>query len=206
MDFIIELDKIIFKFIHSLSGHSGIIDWLSIFFAEDSRIFMGGLFFLGLVLIYRKYPDKPLYYILVATMIFLLPVMTSAVLREAIMRARPFVTLDITPLIEQSIRYSLPSNHTAASFAIAGMYLAFLKKHFKPVLILAFLVAIARVHTGVHYPLDVTVGAIIGILPGLGLYYQEVTTPDHNEKHSNKHSNNKKLNNKKSNNSKKTLP
>ena len=201
MDFIIELDKIIFKLIHSLSGHSGIIDWLSIFFAEDSRIFMGGLFFLGLVLIYRKYPEKPLYHILVAAMIFLLPVMTSAILREAIMRARPFVILDITPLIEQSIRYSLPSNHTAASFAIAGMYLVFLKKHFKLVLILAFLVAIARVHTGVHYPLDVTVGAIIGILPGLGFYYQEVNTPDHNEKHSNKHSNNKK-----SNNNKRTLP
>lgn len=173
MDFILNLDKKLFHIIHYTSGRLEILDWLGVFFAEDSRVFMGGLFFLGLFLVYRNSSDKSIYNIFFAAIIFLLPVITSNILREVIMRPRPFVSFDISPLIEQSIRPSLPSNHTAASFAVAGMYLAFIKRHFKTVFILACLVALARIYAGTHYPLDVLAGAFIGILPGIVVYYKK---------------------------------
>ncbi len=180
MDSIINLDEALFQSIYSLAGNIEILDWIFIFLAEDSRVFMAGLFFFGLILIYRRNPTRPFYSIFLAIMIFLLPIITSSILREAIMRPRPFLVFDIEPIIEQSIRPSLPSNHSAASFAVAGVYLNFLRSHFKPVVILAFLVMFSRVYAGIHFPLDVLTGGVIGILPSLGLYLQERLQPDSN--------------------------
>ncbi len=57
---------------------------------------------------------------------------------------------------------SFPSGHSAAAFAFAGgagkeMTVASLPLH-----ALAAVVAYSRVHTGVHYPLDALVGAVLG--------------------------------------------
>lgn len=198
ISYILEIDIALFEIIHSLSGRIEILDWLGAFFAEESKIFMGGLFFLAIFLIYRDNRGNSGQYILLAVTIFLLATITSTILREAIIRPRPFVELDISPVIEQSVRPSLPSNHAAASFAIAGIYLAFVRRHFKTVLILACLVALARIYTGTHYPLDVITGAIIGFFPGLGIYYninsieEEIEKKNEKEKSTNNPSSKKK--------------
>ena len=61
---------------------------------------------------------------------------------------------------------SFPSGHTAAAFAFAtgvGRELAWAGP---PLYALAALVGYSRVHTGVHYPLDVIVGALAGVALG----------------------------------------
>jgi undecaprenyl-diphosphatase len=57
---------------------------------------------------------------------------------------------------------SFPSGHAAAAFAFAGGAGRMLPAASLPLHCLAGLVAYSRVHTGVHYPLDVVVGALIG--------------------------------------------
>jgi len=57
---------------------------------------------------------------------------------------------------------SFPSGHSAAAFAFAGGVGRVLPAASLPLHGLAGLVAYSRVHTGVHYPLDVLVGAILG--------------------------------------------
>lgn len=57
---------------------------------------------------------------------------------------------------------SFPSGHAAAAFAFAGGAGRVLPQVSFPLHALAGLVAYSRVHTGVHYPLDVVVGALIG--------------------------------------------
>ena len=59
--------------------------------------------------------------------------------------------------------HSFPSGHTAAAFAFATGAGRVLPWTVPPLSILAGLVAYSRVHTGVHYPLDVVVGALCGV-------------------------------------------
>jgi membrane-associated phospholipid phosphatase len=58
---------------------------------------------------------------------------------------------------------SFPSGHTAAAFAFAAGAGRELPLMAPPLYALAALVGYSRVHTGVHYPLDVIVGALCGI-------------------------------------------
>jgi membrane-associated phospholipid phosphatase len=58
---------------------------------------------------------------------------------------------------------SFPSGHTASAFAFATGAGASLPLVSAPLRALATVVGYSRVHTGVHYPADVLVGAFIGV-------------------------------------------
>ena len=58
---------------------------------------------------------------------------------------------------------SFPSGHTASAFAFATGAGAAEPTLSAPLRALATLVGYSRVHTGVHYPADVVVGAFIGV-------------------------------------------
>ena len=57
---------------------------------------------------------------------------------------------------------SFPSGHAAVAFAFAGAAGRVMPVVSIPLHALAGLVAYSRVHTGVHYPLDVVVGSLLG--------------------------------------------
>jgi membrane-associated phospholipid phosphatase len=58
---------------------------------------------------------------------------------------------------------SFPSGHTASAFGFATGAGAALPAVSAPLRALATLVGYSRVHTGVHYPADVIVGAFLGV-------------------------------------------
>jgi membrane-associated phospholipid phosphatase len=61
---------------------------------------------------------------------------------------------------------SFPSGHTASGFAFTNAVAHTLPAAAGPLGMLASAVGYARIHTGVHYPGDVVIGAVIGTAVG----------------------------------------
>lgn len=75
---------------------------------------------------------------------------------------RPFQTHPVHQLIPHAAGPSLPSDHASAAFAVAFAVGAFLSRRWGVALsVLATIIGFARVWTGVHYPGDILVGALI---------------------------------------------
>lgn len=74
----------------------------------------------------------------------------------------------VTLLVARPTDWSLPSGHTAFSFAaVAGLrYSGVWKKLRIPALVLACLISFSRLCLYLHYPTDVLAGAAVGILCG----------------------------------------
>ncbi len=85
-------------------------------------------------------------------------------LRQAIGRERPPHRFPDPPaLVDVPVSDSFPSGHSAIAFACAAL-LAWLTPLPKiPLFALAALIAFSRVYNGVHYPLDVLGGALLGL-------------------------------------------
>ena len=83
---------------------------------------------------------------------------------KAVERARPFVDHPHAKLLISHARDpGFPSDHATGAFAMA-MALWFYDRTIGAVaLVLAAIIAFARVYVGVHYPADVVGGALIGI-------------------------------------------
>jgi membrane-associated phospholipid phosphatase len=99
--------------------------------------------------------------------------------KNAVSRPRPFVVLPdarlfgevgkgyLAPLPDGSLppkanRHSFPSAHAANFFAMATVAFLFYRRSACFMVPLAAAVAISRVYNGVHYPSDITAGAILG--------------------------------------------
>lgn len=67
------------------------------------------------------------------------------------------------PLVQLPATHSFPSGHATVAFACATA-LAFAVPRLRlPLFVLAALIAFSRVYVGVHYPLDVLAGALLGV-------------------------------------------
>ena len=70
----------------------------------------------------------------------------------------------INLLVSKGGKYSFPSNHAANSFVFATVLSYFYDKNRISLYILASTIAFSRVYVGVHYPLDIIFGSIIGYI------------------------------------------
>lgn len=77
---------------------------------------------------------------------------------------RPFVTYHIIPLYPYKPDASFPSRHASFISVISFAYIYF-KSKWSPLFILFLVwIGLARVFVGVHYPVDILGGFIIGII------------------------------------------
>ncbi len=151
----------LFFLIYSLSHQSAFLDQLMIFCA-NYLIYFAALwmligFFRGSTIEKRALPQI----IIGAVLANFLILFAQKIYPES----RPFVELHISPLISMSsFSPSFPSIHTTLLAVMAFTYL-FLKAPFSGVaIILLIITGLARIYCGVHYPVDILGGIIIGFI------------------------------------------
>ncbi len=96
----------------------------------------------------------------------------STLLKELISRPRPcHILTDINLLVACGSGKSFPSSHAANSMVSVIIILLYYKRHKYWLPLLSLLVGISRVFVGVHYPLDILFGWLLGIGIGFGVYF-----------------------------------
>ncbi|MDX2194778.1 MAG: phosphatase PAP2 family protein [Cytophagales bacterium] len=131
-----------------------------------------------LYLIIKKYKIKSIYIaIAVALLITFTDRFTSGFMKPYFKRLRPCHDTEIKAKVHTvdgcGGEYGMASSHASNTFGAAMLLcLLFAFESWWPATLLwAAVVSYSRIYVGVHYPCDVWVGAMVGVLGALGVYY-----------------------------------
>ena len=141
-------------------------DWLTDIIRAITLMGDNGLIWLVLLLLLLIYP-KNRKLGMVAGLSFLLSVGVAEVIKNLVMRPRPFLTIaELVPLVKPPQSYSFPSVHTVSSFSVAWILLWSQEGKAVRYTVFAFalLMAFSRLYVGVHYPSDVLTGMLLAFL------------------------------------------
>lgn len=125
----------------------------------------GYLLFIPFIMIAFFRQKRDFYFVIFIVFTFIFTDFISNILKNIIMRPRPFLELEIINMEGKGYSYSMPSNHATNAFAMAFFLNKYIKKNYL-FFIIAGLIALSRVFIGVHYPSDIVVGSLIGAISG----------------------------------------
>ncbi|HEX5502950.1 MAG TPA: phosphatase PAP2 family protein [Thermomicrobiales bacterium] len=164
------MDWMLFQAINGEAGHWAVLDRLAEFSAAYVPILLGLLlvaaWFTGARPLERARRQRAVIYAIVAAVLGLV---AEKIIGDLYYRPRPFVAHHVTQLVAHARDSSMPSSHAIFGFAVAVALVLVSRRLGLLALALAVLMSLARVYVGVHYPGDVTVGALIGGLLALAL-------------------------------------
>lgn len=159
-----NFDQLIFGFILKLRQlNSAFLEGLGIFLAVYLPYFLVAGF---IFLIFKEKNRLKRLFLLLEGM--LAAILSRGILVETIRffyhRSRPFEVLNILSLIGDNLSGSFPSGHAAFFFALALVVFSINRQWGVWYLTLATLNGLSRIFVGVHWPLDIIAGALIGLL------------------------------------------
>lgn len=171
LDWIIEIDTNLFLFFNQLGNRKWDWFWLSITEKWTSI----PVFFILLVLTYKKYNFKRVGVLCLAIFLIILISDQLANLSKYIFeRPRP-CNEDFMKygrfIAKRCGKYGFYSAHASTTFALSVFFIKALKDHYPKIkywlLIWAVILTYSRIYIGVHYPSDIIVGCIIGVFIGM---------------------------------------
>jgi undecaprenyl-diphosphatase len=95
---------------------------------------------------------------------FMLDTASLLILKTVFLRPRP---VEAFKVFEFDIGPSFPSGHSQRTFSGAIVLSNYYKKYRILFYAISMLVSFSRIYMGAHYPLDVVIGAVNGIITGM---------------------------------------
>lgn len=167
-----SLDFYIFHQLNQFALKKLWLDTLFIFFAQYFEYILLFILLLFLVRNCKKYWPMVFLAFFAA---FLARFGVTEIIRYLLPRFRPFVENSVNLLINYPVgEPSFPSGHASFYFALSTVIYFYNKKAGIGFFLASFLIAISRVICGIHWPLDILIGALVGIFSGMliNLLYQ----------------------------------
>ena len=175
LDFLLSKDIELLIYLNNL----GTVQWDGFWLFVTNKFSAIPLYLFLLYITYRYYGlKKALVVVLFVVLLIAISDQTSNLFKYGFKRLRPCHDENIVQLVRLVKSrcgglYSFFSAHAANAMAIAIFFGLLLKKKFKyvlPILVIwALMVAYSRIYIGVHFPLDVIIGMLIGTLYALFL-------------------------------------
>lgn len=158
LSYIADLDKRMFYRIVIFTQRHGFYDWAKRISATgDGQMYL----YLAVGLMLTHSQGQSLFNLLLASFLIELPL--YLLLKNSIRRTRPCHALvGFDNGFEPSDRFSLPSGHTAAAFVMAASVAQVYPDATPLAYVWALCIGGSRIALGVHYPLDIVAGVLLG--------------------------------------------
>lgn len=173
MDSLLNLDLQVFLAINQC-GSNAFFDWLMPILRNPYT--WAPLYLFILVFFIRTYKKRGVIMVLFFVLSFATAdFLTASVIKPQVKRIRPCNEVSLKEHIHTRVRcgsgYSFPSAHAANHFAMGIFLLGTFYRKWKAIIPLSLLwacsISFAQVYVGVHYPIDILCGAILGSCIGL---------------------------------------
>lgn len=148
----------LFFLIFNLSNQSPILDSIMIFITKY-LIYLAFLFML-IISIKNKTNDKKAFILAIITLP--IAILLIKIVHIFFVEQRPFITYNLIPLTDNFTDLSFPSRHATIIAVLAFSYMYFKSKWSVLLLTSTTLIGLSRIYIGVHYPLDVLGGFVLG--------------------------------------------
>lgn len=148
-------------------------DTLTVFFTNFTKLGNSVILWIALSLILVCFKKTRKMGLVITVSLFLGFIFTNVILKNLVARTRPFYAIpDLNALVPYPKDYSFPSGHTTSAFSICTPMFIMLKKRYSFIfLVFATLMGFSRLYVGVHYPTDVIIGMVVGIMSAVLSYF-----------------------------------
>jgi len=170
---LLQLDQTVFFLING-EWHNAFLDTIMPYWRD--KMFWSPLYVFLLFYILLNFKLKGFYFILmIVAVVTIADTTSSKVIKKSVQRVRPcndlLVKEEVQLLVNCGSGYSFTSSHSTNHFAVATFLILTLFRRYRgakyALIFWASSIAYGQVYVGVHYPLDVLAGGLLGIIIGV---------------------------------------